>query len=71
MQKLPYLIARCSLPHCNRQAAWIGTSGFKLCDLHKQMLQVGEIISERMRQRREFNLDAVGELDESGNVRKR
>lgn len=69
MSRLPYALARCSLPLCPRQAAYIGGQGFKLCDRHATMFKLGRIAEDKIRSKdKKFNLEATGDLDESGNI---
>lgn len=69
MTRLPYAIARCSLPRCPRQAAWIGGMGFKLCHSHALMFKVGKVVEQSERDKaKSFNLDALGEIDDRGDV---
>lgn len=72
MTRLSYALARCSLPGCPRQAAYIGGLGFKLCSFHSTLFRVGAVRAEAARNAgaKSFDLDAVGELDEHGDLKK-
>lgn len=69
MTRLPYALSRCSLPQCNRQAAFIAADGFKLCLFHANLFHIGAAKAEALRnEAKSFNLDAVGELNDNGDL---
>lgn len=72
LKRIRYMFRTCQLRDCNRQAVYFSEDGkWKLCTRHMGLIAQGHaaaITENEKRKPSEFDLDALGELDENGEL---
>lgn len=73
LKRVPYSLYTCQMRGCNRQAAYFSHDNkWKLCTFHMGLVSVGNAAAKKELDRRtdpSFDLSALGELDEHGNIK--